>query len=112
MADRCSRSARDGNGDRVERRWLGGQEVIVHYTDSLPPKDATVLRGIPCTTPLRTVIDLAPEVDSAELDGMVRNCLDRGLFTVAEARQRIGEPDMLVRRGAALLAESLARILS
>jgi hypothetical protein len=58
------------------------------------------------------VIDLAPEVDSAELDRMVRNCLDRGLFTVAEALERIGEPDMLVRRGAALLAESLARVLS
>jgi hypothetical protein len=112
MADRCSRSARDVNGDRIERRWLGGQEVIVHHTASLPPQDVTVVRGIPCTTPLRTVLDLAPEIDSTELDRMVRTSLERGLFTVAEAVKRIGEPDMLVRPGAPLLAESLVRVLS
>ena len=39
----------DANGVPTERRWLGGQEVIVHY-DDLPAKDRTVLRGIPITT--------------------------------------------------------------
>lgn len=111
MADRCSRTERDGNGDRIERRWMDGQEVIIHHTAHLPPKDVTVVQGIPCTTALRTMIDLAPEVDPAELDRMVRTCLDRGLFSLSEAVARIGEPDMFRRPGAGLLGDSLLRVV-
>jgi hypothetical protein len=49
-------------------------------------------------------------VDSeSALDRMVTDCLDRGLFTVAEARDRIVEPDMRERRGAALVGAALDR---
>jgi len=47
----------DGNGSLTERRRLGGQAMVVHY-DDLPEKDITVVEGIPCTTALRTVIDI------------------------------------------------------
>jgi hypothetical protein len=97
----------DANGCPTERVTLGGQEVIIHYDDDLPATDLTIHRGIPCTTPLRTVIDIAPEVERAHLQEIVSDCLARGLFTVAEARARIAEPDMARRPGAQLLRDVL-----
>jgi hypothetical protein len=96
----------DGNGLLVERTWLGGQEVIVHR-DDLPASDITTVQGIRCTTPLRTIIDLAPQSTTAQLEQMLRDSLERKLFTVEEAWQRVAQPDMASRRGAALLRQVL-----
>lgn len=96
----------DGNGAPTERRRIGGQEVIVHYSD-VPESDITVLRGIPVTTPLRTVIDLAPEVEGVELARMVDDCLRRRLFTLEEAWVRLAEPDMEHLPGAEILRRLL-----
>jgi hypothetical protein len=106
MPDRPDDIYFDSNGALTERRQLGGQEVIVHY-DDLPATDITTVDGIPCTTALRTVIDIAPDLDRAHLAEVVRDCLDRGLFTVDEARARISEPDMQQRPGARLLRSVL-----
>ena len=100
---------RDSNGCPIEHVWLGDQEVIVHY-DDVPAKDRTVLHGIPVTTAMRTVIDIAPDLDAEHLERVVRDCLDRRLFSVEEARARIDELDMSTRRGAQLLRAALARI--
>jgi len=97
----------DDDGVLVERRWIDGREVVIHY-DDVPTTDITCVDGIPCTTALRTVIDLAPELSPAELAHTVRECLDRGLFTIEEARARLAEPDMQRRRGAFLLRELLS----
>jgi hypothetical protein len=96
----------DKNGSLTEHPLLGGQQVIVHY-DDIPEKDVTTVDGIPCTTALRTVIDVAADVDPAQLDRIVQDCLDRSLFTVEEARARLLEPDMLHRHGADLLQRLL-----
>jgi hypothetical protein len=96
----------DGNGLLTERMWLGEQEVVIHRGD-VPETDITTVDGIRCTTALRTVIDLAPEVSASHLERMVRDCLERGLFTLEEARRRVAEPDMVGRRG----AEALRRLL-
>lgn len=96
----------DGNGFPTERVWIGDTEVIIHRGD-VPETDITTVRGIPCTTALRTVIDLAPEVEASHLDDMVRDCLERGLFTIEEASRRLAEPDMLGRTGAELLRRAL-----
>lgn len=98
----------DANGCLAERVALDGQEVILHY-DDVPESDVTSVDGIRCTTALRTVIDLAPELASAELEQMVRHCIDRGLFTIEEAVERVTKPDMLTRRGAALLRQIVSR---
>jgi hypothetical protein len=66
---------------------LDGQDIIVHY-DDIPDSDVTSVDGIPCTTPLRTVIDIAPETEAAELERIVRNCLERRLFRREEALAR------------------------
>jgi hypothetical protein len=97
----------DANGCLTERVVLDGQEVIVHY-DDIPDSDVTSVRGIPCTTPLRTVIDIAPEREAAELERIVDDCLDRGLFSREEALARIAAADMRFRRGADLLRQVLA----
>lgn len=98
----------DANGALTERRWVGGSEVIVHHGD-LPAKDVTTVQGIRCTTALRTVIDIAPEVSPEHLDRILKDCLDRRLFSVEEARARLAEPDMLTRAGAELLRQALPR---
>ena len=89
-----------------ELMWLAGQPVVVHY-DDIPEKDITTVRGITCTTALRTVIDLAPDLERGHLELIVHDCLDRGLFTVDEAKARLDEDDMLTRTGALRLREVL-----
>lgn len=97
----------DANGCLTERVVLGGHDVVVHY-DDIPDSDITSVDGYPCTTPLRTVIDIAPETEAAELERIVRHCLERGLFSREEALARIAETDMLSRPGAQLLRQVLA----
>lgn len=97
----------DANGCLTERVLLGGQDVIMHY-DDIPESDVTCVDGLRVTTPLRTVIDIAPEVEAGQLDRIVRHCLDRELFTREQAMARIAEPDMQARLGAQLLRRVLA----
>ena len=96
----------DGNGMLTETVRIGAREIIVHH-DDVPETDTTQVAGILCTTPLRTVIDMAPELPTRRLMEMVAYCLDRGLFTVADAWQRLAQPDMVGRRGAELLRRVL-----
>lgn len=99
----------DANGDPTEIRLLDtGDEATIHYVD-VPEGDVTVVRGIPCTTALRTVIDLAPSMEAEHLGRVVDDALRRELFTVEEARARLAEPDMAERPGAMLLAQVLPR---
>lgn len=96
----------DGNGNPTERRWIGGTEVIVHHSD-VPESDITVKDGIRVTTPLRTMIDLAPEVPRVELARMVDDCLRRRLFTLDEAWGRLAQPDMEHLPGGVILGKLL-----
>ena len=96
----------DANGIPTELVRLGGQDVLVHYED-IPDGDITSVNGIRCTTALRTVIDIAPDVEPQHLERIVADALDRQLFTVEEARARLAESDMAVRPGAVLLREVL-----
>jgi len=99
----------DADGDLGEVRRVGDQEMIVHYKD-IPEKDTTVVDGIPCTTALRTVIDIAVDIEKEELARIVRECLDRRLFDAFEARERIAEDDMRDRQGAKILGRTLDAI--
>jgi hypothetical protein len=96
----------DGNGLLTERRTIGGVDVILHY-DDVPDTDVTEVDGIRCTTALRTVIDVAPEMTLHDLRSTVAECFERGLFTAAEAWRRLDCPDMADRRGAELLRRVL-----
>ncbi|HEV7721604.1 MAG TPA: hypothetical protein VGO60_09980 [Iamia sp.] len=96
----------DANGAPTELHRTDGIEVVVHH-DDIPEKDRMTVDGIPCTTPLRTLIDLAPELSDDELHRAVEDCLSRRLFTVDEAKARIEEDDMRDRSGARLLEKVL-----
>jgi hypothetical protein len=96
----------DGNGAPTEVRIMGGVPVIVHH-DDIPESDITTVDGIPCTTPVRTLIDVATELGPAELERVVRDMLDRRLFTPGEAMARMAQPDMLEHPGAELLRRVL-----
>lgn len=98
----------DPRGHFVERVLLDGQEVRLHYRH-IPESDITTLDGIRLTTPLRTVIDIAPTVDAGQLARIVQDFLDRGLFTIEEAWARIAQPDMVVDPGAIALARLLSK---
>ena len=97
----------DSNGCPTERIRVGAQEIVVHY-DDIPESDITTVRGLRCTTPIRTVIDIAPETPTAELERIIRDCLDRGMFTVDEALARIDQRDMAARVGARMVRSALA----
>ena len=99
----------DPRGHLVERVQMDGQEVHLHYRD-VPESDITTLHGVRLTTPLRTVIDIAPMVDGDQLELMVQDCLERGLFTIEEAWQRIAQPDMLVDPGAIAMGRLLGEL--
>jgi hypothetical protein len=98
----------DGNGVPTEVRIVDGTVVILRH-DDIPECDITTVDGIRCTTPVRTLVDLAPELDPAELEQAVRDALDRRLFTVEEAEERLAQPDMRDRLGAKLLRRVIER---
>lgn len=89
----------DANGNLRERTIIGGQEVIVIY-DDIPESDITTIDGLRVTTTVRTLIDVASEVDAGELDRMVQHALDHGLCTREEIVTRCSEPDLRSRPGA------------
>ena len=97
----------DSNGCLTERIRVRGQEVVVHY-DDIPESDITNVDGLRVTTPIRTVIDVAPDVHPRELRRIIQDCLDRGLFTVEEALARLDQPDMAARKGAHLVRAAMA----
>ena len=99
----------DGGGYFTERKLVGGHEVIVHHAD-IPDSDITVVRGIPVTTVVRTLIDCAPDMPRLEFVRMVRRALDRRLFRPFEAYARIAAPDMESHTGAPILGEVLDRL--
>jgi len=99
----------DANGCPAERIRVGGQEVVVHY-DDIPESDITTVHGLRVTTPIRTVIDIAPEMPAPELERIIRDFLDRGLFPVEEAFTRLDQPDMAARAGAHMVRSALGAV--
>lgn len=96
----------DANGYPVARATMDGDPVILHYVD-VPESDVSMVDGIRVTTPLRTIIDLAAEVDDAILRRMVTDAVAREMFTLDQARSRVDEPDLSGHRGAATFREFL-----
>jgi very-short-patch-repair endonuclease/predicted transcriptional regulator of viral defense system len=60
------------------------QGIRVHVRPDLRPEDVTVQRGIPVTTPARTLLDLAAVAPTRELEGMVVEALGKRLIVHAE----------------------------
>lgn len=98
----------DSNGTPTERVTIDGQTVVIHH-DEIPESDITTIHGLRVTTAVRTIIDIAVDLERDELTTVMDDALGRGLFTVAEMRSRLSKPDMTGRRGAALISAWLDR---
>jgi very-short-patch-repair endonuclease len=77
-----------------------------HRTDHLPPEDVAQRYGIPVTSPLRTVLDLAGDLEYAPLRRLVREAQSRKLVDLAELTRRLRGPGP--RRGRAKLRRIVA----
>jgi hypothetical protein len=95
------------DGVLTERVPFGDDEIIVRY-DDIPDRDKTTVNGIPCTTVIRTVIDIAPDIDAEHLERVIDDCLRREMFTLDEVQERLAQPDMAERSGAVILRRVLA----
>jgi hypothetical protein len=51
--------------------------IVVHYVPELHPNDVSVVNGIPVTSVPRTLIDLAEDLDKADLRQVFRNAMAR-----------------------------------
>lgn len=60
------------------RRRLRRKGILVHRPVRLPPEHTTSHRGIPVTTPVRTLIDLAAVLDRARLEDVVNDAVRAG----------------------------------
>jgi hypothetical protein len=65
--------------------------VVIHRTPPLHPDDVTVVRGVPVTSPSRTLIDCAEVMDREELRAtfaaaQARGLLDREALHAARSR--------------------------
>lgn len=69
---------------------------VVHRTSDLGPADRDVRNGIPCTTPARTLLDIAPVVTPTQLEAALDDAERRGLVWRPHLRWRI---DALRRHG-------------
>ena len=65
----------------TERRIPGVKTKRVRHTDR---RDVTQVKGIACTTPARTIVDLAPEMDD---DPFARVCHEAGVLHRTTPRQ-------------------------
>jgi hypothetical protein len=72
-------------GDGGRKRRAG---IRLHRSTTLEPQDTTTSRGIPITTPVRTIIDLARTVTGRPLEHALDLAEQRSLIDFAELRRR------------------------
>ncbi|MEQ1700942.1 MAG: hypothetical protein ABMA25_12585 [Ilumatobacteraceae bacterium] len=89
----------DASGSPVECGVFRGGVVIVHRQD-IPESDVTTVNGIRCTTAVRTIIDVAVDMEPDDLRATVADAVERGLFSDFELRERLTKPDMDAHAGA------------
>jgi hypothetical protein len=84
--------------------------VVVHRVTPIAAGDVVSVRGLPITSPVRTIIDLAGAVAEGELDAALERARARGLVTVRAVRVRFDEIGTVGRPGAARLRTLLAAV--
>jgi hypothetical protein len=81
-------------------------QINAHETAFLPPEDVRMHRGIPVTSPVRTLLDLAAVLDHKRLRRTVRQAQSLGLIDLVELARRLRGPGP--RRGRAKLRQIIA----
>lgn len=71
----------------LRRRFRGRRKGVVVHRAPLPPNDVTTREGIPVTTPLRTIADVASDLALAA--AAAEQALERGLVRAPQVRELI-----------------------
>ncbi|HEX6393147.1 MAG TPA: type IV toxin-antitoxin system AbiEi family antitoxin domain-containing protein [Acidimicrobiales bacterium] len=90
-------------GSRNPRRY----GFDVHRTSNPQWERVRRWKGIDCTDPLRTLIDVSAVVAAGVLDSAIDRSLSSGLVTVAGLQQEIGRRSVQGRNGLGILRERL-----
>ena len=81
--------------DRIEclstRRLAPRGDQLHHFVSVMPTCDIEVLRGIPVTTPARTLLDLAAVADEEPLEVALDDALSTGEVRLPRLRWRLDE---------------------
>ncbi len=84
--------------------------IRFHRARSLDPRDTTRIHGIPCTTPARAILEIAPQLSDARLKRLVRKAQAEKLASVRQfesmLRRANGHP--AANRIAAIIASGAA----
>ena len=88
---------------------LRHDHVVVHSTRDLIPADRSLVHGIPATSPLRTVLDLAEVLDSLSFEIAVEDGLRRRLFSPGQLLWRANDRAGSGLAGAAAIHSLLRR---
>lgn len=64
--------------------------VVVHHVPELHPDDLGVVRGIPCTSVARTLVDLADDMSRDELRATFAHARNQGLLDIHAVRASRG----------------------
>ena len=89
----------------ARKRSLEG--VRLHRTNDIGPRDRYEVDGIPCTSPTRTIIDLAARVRGEELEYLFETARRMGLVTATVLAHRFEPLAGKGRPGSAALRELL-----
>src|SRR5438105_600615 len=79
--------------------------LVVHRRENLRPSDITRHHGIPVTSPICTLVDLAPRLPRNQLEATIREADARNLVRIDPLRQALDE--MPPRRGVGVLKKVL-----
>jgi hypothetical protein len=102
-----------GREDLIEitcPRWRRARhdDVEVHETTALSPRDCTIVEGIPATTVERTIFDLASVCSPFTVELAIDNALRRDLTTLDELGVMLRRVGKRGRKGTKLLRSLLA----
>jgi very-short-patch-repair endonuclease len=89
---------------RTPRRRDG---ILAHRRPALGANDVAIHHGIPVTTPVRTLVDLATRLGRGRLERAIREADARGLVDPETLRAALG--DLRGQRGVAAIRETLDR---
>ena len=92
---------RPGRRERTER-------VVRHTSLRLGPRDVVSVHDIPCTSIVRTVVDLAAVARRARVEHAIDGAIRDGHITLAELARYVARHGRRGRRGVAMLREILS----
>jgi hypothetical protein len=95
-----------GSPDNPLDDWTPPPGIIIHRTPPLHPEELTLHRGIPVTSPARTLVDFAEVADRDELREAFRRARELGLLDMDAVRRSRARVEW--RPSLALLDEVIA----